>query len=96
MDFSSLIIQLISGIGGGNIAGKFLEKINLGPLGNSIAGLIGGGLGGEFFKAILSGATDSGVGFGSLLTDVGGGGIGGAILMVVVGLIKSRLTNKAS
>ena len=37
-----LIIQLISGAVGGNIAGAILKQFNLGPIGNSIAGLIGG------------------------------------------------------
>ena len=33
-----LIIQLISGAVGGNIAGAILKNFNLGPIGNSIAG----------------------------------------------------------
>ena len=39
-----LIIQLISGAVGGNIAGSALKQYNLGTLGNSIAGVIGGGI----------------------------------------------------
>jgi hypothetical protein len=37
-----LIIQLISGAVGGNIAGAILKNLNLGPIGNSIAGIVGG------------------------------------------------------
>jgi len=37
-----LIIQLISGIAGGNVAGLALERYDLGIIGNSIAGVIGG------------------------------------------------------
>ena len=40
-----LIISLLSGAAGGNIVGKLLKNLDLGPLGNSIAGIIGGGLG---------------------------------------------------
>ena len=40
-----LIIQLISGAVGGNIAGAAMKQYNLGTIGNSIAGLIGGGVG---------------------------------------------------
>jgi uncharacterized membrane protein YeaQ/YmgE (transglycosylase-associated protein family) len=40
-----LIIQLISGAVGGNIAGAILKNLNLGPIGNSIAGIVGGGIG---------------------------------------------------
>jgi len=42
-----LIIQLISGAVDGNIAGAILKNLNLGPIGNSIAGIVGGGIGGE-------------------------------------------------
>ena len=38
-----LIIQLISGAVGGNIAGSAMKQYSLGTIGNSIAGLIGGG-----------------------------------------------------
>ena len=38
-----LIIQLISGAVGGNIAGAAMNQYSLGTVGNSIAGLIGGG-----------------------------------------------------
>jgi uncharacterized membrane protein YeaQ/YmgE (transglycosylase-associated protein family) len=34
----SLIIQLLSGAVGGNIAGNLMKKYDLGTLGNSIAG----------------------------------------------------------
>ncbi len=37
-----LIIQLISGAVGGNIAGALLKQFNLGVLINSIAGIVGG------------------------------------------------------
>ena len=38
----NLIIQLISGVVGGNAAGAALKDYNLGNLGNTIAGAIGG------------------------------------------------------
>jgi uncharacterized membrane protein YeaQ/YmgE (transglycosylase-associated protein family) len=41
-----IIISLISGGVGGNIAGALMKKFNLGPIGNSIAGIVGGGIGG--------------------------------------------------
>ena len=39
-----LIIQLVSGAVGGNIAGAALKQYDLGSVGNSIVGVIGGGL----------------------------------------------------
>jgi hypothetical protein len=51
----SLIIQLIAGVIGGNSAGATLKQYSLGPIGNSIAGLLGG-IGGQLLGAIYSGA----------------------------------------
>ena len=42
-----LIIQLVSGAAGGNLAGSLMKNLSLGTLGNSIAGILGGGLGGQ-------------------------------------------------
>ena len=42
MDFTSLIIQLVSGAVGGNIGGALHKNVSLGTTGNSIAGIIGG------------------------------------------------------
>ncbi len=99
-----LIIQLISGAVGGNIAGAILKNFNLGPIGNSIAGLVGGGLGGQLLSMLTSGGAasavsaataGSGLDMSSILSSVGGGGVGGAIVMVIVGLIKAKMA-KAS
>jgi hypothetical protein len=91
-----------SGAVGGNIAGGILKQFNLGPIGNSIAGLIGGGLGGQLLGMLTSGgaasaagavanATASGLDMSSILSSVG---VGGAIIMLIVGVIKSQM-NKA-
>jgi uncharacterized membrane protein YeaQ/YmgE (transglycosylase-associated protein family) len=45
-----LLIGLISGGVGGNIAGAILKKYSLGPLGNTIVGLLGGGIGEQLFN----------------------------------------------
>jgi uncharacterized membrane protein YeaQ/YmgE (transglycosylase-associated protein family) len=55
MNIVALVIQLISGAVGGNIAGAILKKYNLGPIGNSIVGLIGGGVGGQLLSLLTSG-----------------------------------------
>lgn len=96
MDILSLIIQLISGAAGGNIAGALLKKYSLGPVGNSIVGILGGGLGGQLLG--LLGAGDAGAataagGFdlGALVSSVAGGGVGGGVLMAIVGLIRQQL-----
>lgn len=89
-----LIIQLLAGAAGGNVAGSLLKQYSLGPLGNSIAGIIGGGLGGQLLGMLLgAGATGSGGGLdiGSLITQIAGGGVGGGVLMVIAGMIREAL-----
>ena len=104
MDIVALIIQLISGAIGGNIAGAALKKYNLGPLWNSVVGIVGGGVGGQILSAVLGGAgmegaaaatAGSGLDIGSIIGNVAGGGIGGAILMIIVGIIRKAMSKTA-
>jgi len=44
---TQVIVALISGGVGGNIAGAVMKNLSLGAVGNTIVGLIGGGLGGQ-------------------------------------------------
>jgi uncharacterized membrane protein YeaQ/YmgE (transglycosylase-associated protein family) len=50
MDITSLIVEAISGAVGGNVAGAAMKEKSLGPVGNSITGILGGGLGEERFS----------------------------------------------
>jgi uncharacterized membrane protein YeaQ/YmgE (transglycosylase-associated protein family) len=49
----NLIIQLIAGAVGGNVAGSNLKDYNLGQIGNTIAGALGGVGGGQLLAALL-------------------------------------------
>jgi hypothetical protein len=92
-----LIIQALSGAAGGNIAGAVLKNLSLGPLGNSIAGILGGAGGGYLLqnvlniggKALAGGSLD----ISTIIQQVLGGGVSGGILMAVVGLIKSMMAS---
>ena len=81
-----LIVSLLSGGVGSNIAGALLKKYSLRPIGNTVAGLLGGGVGGNWLSSLPGGAQQTGV-----VADVLGSGVGGAVLMVIVGLIKSAM-----
>jgi len=96
MNIVSLIIQLISGAVGGNVAGAAMKENSLGTLGNSIAGIIGGGLGGTLLQAVLGGAAAGGgsLDLTTILSNVAGGGVGGAILMAIIGIIKNQMAKK--
>ena len=66
-----LIISLLSGALGGNVAGALLKKFSLGTLWNSVVGILGGGLGAQLlgmlnqiyqlFKSVCSNKTCSGM-----------------------------------
>lgn len=57
MDIVGVLIQLISGATGGNIAGAALKKFSLGPVGHPIVRILGGGLGGLLLGMLGAGGT---------------------------------------
>ena len=92
----NLIIQLISGVVGGNAVGAALKDYNLGNLGNTIAGAIGGLGGGQLLQAAMpaiAGAAGGSLDVGAIVSQIVGGGAGGAILTVIAGLVKSMMTS---
>jgi hypothetical protein len=97
-----LIIQLIAGGVGGNIAGSALKQYDLGTIGNTIAGVIGGGVGAQIIGALLGGGAGAAAGeaggldIGSIIGQIASGGVGGSILMVIVGLIKQAMSGKTT
>ena len=95
MNIVALIIQLICGALGGNITGKLFKNIDLGTLGNSIAGVLGGGLGGQVLNALglFTGATGGSLDLASIIGNIASGGVGGGVLMAIIGLIKSLMAN---
>ncbi len=96
MDLVNLLISLVSGIVGGNIAGAAMPNKSLGPVGNSIAGFFGGGIGGYILQALgVLSATAATTDIGSLIGNVAGSGVGGAILLFIVSFIKNAMAKKA-
>lgn len=85
-----LIIQLVSGILGGNAAGQVMKDLSLGPVGNSIAGLLGGGLGGQIL-GMLGMAAGGGTEVADILASIASGGVGGGVLLAVVGMVRKML-----
>jgi len=90
----NLIIQLIAGAVGGNAVGAASKDVNLGGLGNTIAGAIGGVGGGQLLTALIPmmAGVGNNVDIGALVGQAVGGGIAGAIVAAVVGLIKNKMT----
>jgi len=98
-EYLPLIIQLVSGAVGGNVAGSLMKKFSLGTLWNSVSGILGGGLGGTVLGMLGLGAgggtevaeAASSMDLSSILSSVGGGGVGGGIVMAVIGAIKNAM-----
>ena len=96
MDVINLIISLLSGAAGGNIAGAAMKDKSLGTLGNTIAGIFGGGIGGSILNALglfTQGGSDT-INLASLIENIAGSGVGGAILLAIVSILKNAF-NKA-
>lgn len=101
MDIVGIIIQLVAGAAGGNAAGTAIKEKSLGTAGNSIVGAIGGVIVAQIVQRVTGvqmapdAAADaatavSSLDIGSIITQVVGGGAGGAILTAVIGMIKNR------
>jgi uncharacterized membrane protein YeaQ/YmgE (transglycosylase-associated protein family) len=95
MNIIALIISLASGAVGGNLAGALFKNINLGTVGNSIAGILGGGLGGWILSLLgIMAPAGGSLDIGSILGSVASGGVGGGVLMAIVGFIKQSMAPK--
>ena len=101
MDVTTIIIDIIAGAIGGNIAAVAIKQYTLGTAGNSIAGLIGGVIGGWIILKLFGGAmpaateaagaaVSSGMSAGQIIAQIIGALIGGAILQLIAGAIKQQ------
>ena len=95
----NLIVSLLSGAAGGNVAGAILKNISLGTLWNSVAGIVGGGLGGKLLGILVpslgavaaSKTGGSGIDIGAIIGQLAGGGVGGGVLMAIIGFVRSMM-----
>lgn len=74
-----------------------MREISLRTIGNSLAGIVGGIGSGQLLSALgmLSAVNHSnGLDIASMISNVAIGGIGGAILLAVVGIIKKAIYNE--
>ncbi len=93
----SILINLISGAVGGNLAGTILKDVPTGWLTRSIAGIVGGGVGGQILSQLgidpgqLAAGQVGGFDISNIISQVGGGGVGGAIALIVWGYVRKML-----
>ena len=96
MDIMTLVINLISGAVGGNIAGAAMKDKSLGPLLNSVVGVLGGGAGAGILKTLGMAVNDGGLNIQAVISSVASGGVGGAVMLVVIALIKGMMKKSAA
>ena len=87
-----IILQLVAGAVGGNIAGA-AKNISLGTTGNTVAGGIGGVILSQLLPMLSGGGLDSVL--NGVVGQLAGGGVGGIVLTAIVGLIKNAMASKA-
>lgn len=93
-----LLISLIAGAIGGNIAGGLFKTLNLGLAINSLAGVAGGALGGHVFGLLGLGglaqtpADSAALDPAALGAQIAAGGLGGGALLLLAGLLRNVLT----
>ncbi|MGD9636286.1 MAG: hypothetical protein AB7G28_21955 [Pirellulales bacterium] len=95
MDIVSLIINLISGAVGGNLAGAVMKDKSLGPLLNSVVGVVGGGAGMAVLKAMGMAMHEGGLDLQAVIANIASGGVGGGVLLIIVALIKGMMKKTA-
>lgn len=83
-----ILIQLVVGAIGGNLVGSSMKGRSLGAAGNMLAGAVGGLGGGQLLGALGIAGGAGGLDFGSILSDILGGGAGGAILTGIIGMLR--------
>ncbi len=91
-----LLISLISGAIGGNVAGGLLKNINQGAIINSIAGIVGGGIGGQVLSMLGAGAdigatAGGGMDIAAIVGQVASGGVGGGVVLAIVGTVRNMM-----
>jgi uncharacterized membrane protein YeaQ/YmgE (transglycosylase-associated protein family) len=96
MNIISLIISLVSGAIGGNVAGAAMKDKSLGVPGNSLSGIVGGGIGGVILQLLgMSGAQAGTLDLTAILENIASGGVGGGVLLAIIAAIKSAMAKKA-
>lgn len=85
---SGLMALLTSALGGGvggNLLGAVMKNRNMGPMWNTILGLVGGLAGGKVLGATMG---------GSLGGEAGAGAIGGIVLTLIGSFLKKKPATK--
>lgn len=87
-----LLVQIISGAIGGNLAG--LSKLGMGTGLNTMIGGIGGVVLAQIVGAVTGVPPGGALDVAVVGSNIVGGGVGGLVLTFIVGWLKTRLATK--
>jgi uncharacterized membrane protein YeaQ/YmgE (transglycosylase-associated protein family) len=87
MDITSLLIQLVAGGAGGNLAGLLNKARSLGPLLNTILGAVGGFGGGQVLGG-AGGALTNALGGNAMAGTALSSAVGGILIPLIAGFLK--------
>ena len=90
--FISLLVQIISGAIGGNLAG--MTKQSLGTGLNTLIGAVGGLVLGQLVSALTGTPGGEALDVAAVGSNIVSGGVGGLVLTWVIGFIKSKMAAK--
>ncbi|MCF5051626.1 hypothetical protein GIW50_02255 [Pseudomonas syringae] len=88
----SLLVQIISGTVGGNVAG--MTKYSLGTGLNTLIGGVGGLVLGQIVSALTGTAGVEALDVAVVGSNIVGGGVGGLLLTLIVGFIKHKMATR--
>ncbi|WDU63664.1 hypothetical protein LRS56_03760 [Pseudomonas poae] len=88
----SLLVQIISGAVGGNIAG--MTKQSLGSGLNTVIGGVGGLVLGQIVSVLTGTSGGEALDVAAVGGNIIGGGVGGLVLTLIVGFIKHKMAAK--
>ena len=97
MNILGLVISLLGGAAGGNLAGSALKDKSLGAIGDTFAGIMGGGLGGALLQSLGVLDVDRwavGLDIGTVIGSALAGGAGGGIVTAIVGALRAGKAKK--
>ncbi len=88
----SLLVQIISGAVGGNVAG--MTKQSLGSGLNTVIGGVGGLVLGQIVSVLTGTSGGEALDVAAVGGNIIGGGVGGLVLTLIVGFIKHKMAAK--
>jgi len=85
-----IIIQVVTGVIGGQAIGAALKQVDM----SQVIKIISGGVGGLGGGLLLGGMGGDAGALSGILGDVVGGGAGGAVLTGIVGMVMKQMGNR--